>query len=118
MLSTLALFISGLVVVLEARKRPSFPRLEINPGIIQRDLLFFFFGYSLGLYAAFAPDRWKPYLMGMLLGSYLFYVFLTLRRTPAHGQAPDLRPLFFSARKNRPTASSSSFFKLCLQSVC
>jgi cation:H+ antiporter len=102
MLSTLAFFISGLVVVLDARKRSSFPRLEINPGIIQRDLLFFFFGYSIGLCAAFAPDRWKAYLMGMLLGSYLFYVFLTLRRTSAHGQTPDLRPLFFSAGKNRP----------------
>jgi cation:H+ antiporter len=102
MLSTLAFCISGLVVVLEARKRPSFPRLEINPEIIQRDLLFFFFGYGLGLCAAFAPDRWKVYLMGMLLGSYLFYVFLTLRRTSAHGQTPDLRPLFFSAGKNRP----------------
>ena len=38
MLSTLAFFISGLVVVLEVRKRPNFPRLEINPGIIQREI--------------------------------------------------------------------------------
>jgi cation:H+ antiporter len=102
MLSTLAFFISGLVVVLEARKRASFPRLEVNPEIIQRDLLFFFFGYGLGLCAAFAPEEWKPYLMGVLLGSYCFYVFLTLRKTSAHGQTPDLHPLFFSAGKNRP----------------
>ena len=60
MLSTLAFFISGLVVVLDARKRSSFPRLEINPGIIQRDLLFFFFGYALGLSAFFAPEQWQP----------------------------------------------------------
>jgi cation:H+ antiporter len=102
MLSTLAFFISGLVVVLDARKRSNFPRLEINPGIIQRDLLFFFFGYSLGIGAAFAPDRWKTALMMMLLGGYVFYIFLTLRRTSAHGQTPDLHPLFFSAGRNRP----------------
>jgi cation:H+ antiporter len=103
MLSTLAFFISGLVVVLEARKRSSsFPNLEINPEIIRRDLIFFFFGYSTGLCAAIVPERWKPVLVGVLLGTYLLYIFLTLERTSTHGQSPDLRPLFFSPGKSRP----------------
>lgn len=102
MLSTLAFFISGLVVVLDARKRPGFPCLEITPGVIRRDLLFFFLGYSLGILAMFAPDRWGPALAVLLLGSYALYVFMTLRRTSSHSQNPDLRPLFFSARRSSP----------------
>jgi cation:H+ antiporter len=102
MLSTLAFFVSGLVVVLDARKRSNFPYLEIKPGVIQRDLLFFFFGYSLGLSAFIAPEQWKPAFVAVLLGSYCLYIFLTLKRTSAHGQTPDLRPLFFSAGRNRP----------------
>ncbi len=102
MLSTLAFFISGLVVVLDARKRSSFPNLEVEPGIIQRDLLFFFFGYILGLSAFIAPEQWQPTFVVVLLSSYFLYISLTLRRTSAHGQSPDLRPLFFSARRSRP----------------
>jgi cation:H+ antiporter len=103
MLSTLAFFISGLVVVLDARKRPGFPWLEITPGVIRRDLLFFFLGYSLGILAMFAPDQWDLAIAVALIGSYLLYVFLTLRKTSDHNSPhPDLRPLFFSARRNRP----------------
>ena len=117
MLSTLAFFISGLVVTLEARKRSSFPRLEINPEIIQRDLLFFFFGYGLGICAFFTPDRWKIALLMLLLGGYFFYIMLTLKRTSTHGQAPDLHPLFFSAGRSRPRfvmISLQVMFAVCL----
>ncbi|MGD0154301.1 MAG: sodium:calcium antiporter [Thermacetogeniaceae bacterium] len=102
MLSTLAFFISGLVVVLDARKRPDFPRLDINPGVIQRDLLFFFAGYSLGICALAAPLQYQHAFVLLLLGSYSLYVFLTLKRTSTHGQTADLRPLLFSAKRNRP----------------
>lgn len=101
MLSTLAFFISGLVVVLDARKRSNFPRLDIDAKVIQRDLLFFFCGYSLGLCALIAPDQWQNAFVLVLIGSYSLYVFLTLRRS-SHGQTADLRPLFFSAKRNRP----------------
>ncbi len=102
MLSTLAFFISGLVVVLDARKRSDFPRLDINPVVIQRDLLFFFGGYSLGVCALVAPAQYQHAFVLLLLGSYVLYVFLTLKRTSGHGQTADLRPLFFSAKRSRP----------------
>jgi cation:H+ antiporter len=103
MLSTLAFFLSGLVVILERRKRPDFPILQVQPGVIRRDLIFFFCGYSIGLLAAFTPDpmRKKIYAM-VLLAGYLFYVWLTLHGGRYEGQKSDLRPLFFSRKKNTP----------------
>ena len=37
-----------------------------------------------------------------LLGGYLLYLSLTIKRTDVHGLAPDLHPLLFSAGKGRP----------------
>ncbi len=102
MLSTLAFFISGLVVLLDARQRPDFPRLNVNPEVIQRDLLFFFSGYTIGISAVLVPERWRPVFVLALLASYSLYLYLTLRRSAASGQSLDLRPLLFSARRNRP----------------
>jgi cation:H+ antiporter len=103
MLSTLAFFISGLVVVLDARRRPDFPRLVINPGVIQRDLLFFFSGYTAGICAVLAPERWQFAFVAALIGSYCLYIYLTLKRSAHYGQSTDLRPLFFnSSRRARP----------------
>lgn len=102
MLSTLAFFISGLVVSVDAGKRPDFPNLRIDPRVIQRDLGFFFGGYSLGIGAAFIPGLVaKKIVAGGLLLWYSLYVFLTLRGGSA-GQPSSLRPLYFGVSKKKP----------------
>lgn len=103
MLSTLAFFISGFVVVLDRRKRFNFPALAVEPGVIRRDLAFFFGGYSLGLVAAFINSVYaKKFLALLLLVIYCVYVLLTLRGGKAVGQSSELRPLFFSMSKRNP----------------
>lgn len=103
MLSTLAFFISGLVVVLEARKRFDFPYLKVDERVVRRDLTFFFIGYALGLGAAFINNLMIKYLIAaFLIFWYCFYVWLTLRsgRTTTHNS--ELRPLYLSRSKKHP----------------
>lgn len=103
MLSTLAFFISGLVVVLDRRRRLYFPALSVEAGVIRRDLVFFFCGYTLGLGAAFIEEVYiKKILAIILLVLYSVYVFLTLRGGKAMEQTSELRPLFLSGSKGRP----------------
>jgi Ca2+/Na+ antiporter len=103
MLSTLAFFISGLVVVLEAKKRLDFPYLRVDERVIRRDITFFFVGYGLGLGAAFMTNPAFKYLIAaFLIGWYCLYVWLTLRSGRGAGHSSDLRPLYFSASKKTP----------------
>ncbi|MGB9792829.1 MAG: sodium:calcium antiporter [Thermacetogeniaceae bacterium] len=103
MLSTLAFFISGLVVVLDRRRRFHFPALAVEAGVIRRDLVFFFCGYTLGLGAAFIePAYVKKIIAAILLVLYSFYVFLTLRGGKTIEQSSELRPLIISGSKGRP----------------
>ncbi|CEO90415.1 sodium:calcium antiporter [Syntrophaceticus schinkii] len=103
MLSTLAFFISGLVVVLEAKKRLDFPYLRVDERVIRRDITFFFVGYGLGLGAAFMTNPAFKYLIAaFLIGWYCLYVWLTLRSGRGAGHSSDLRSLYFSASKKTP----------------
>lgn len=103
MLSTLAFFISGFVVVLDRRGRLNFPALGVEAGVIRRDLVFFFCGYTLGLGAAFINSVYIKKLVALiLLLIYCIYVFMTLRGGKAMGHSSELRPLFFSMSKQRP----------------
>lgn len=103
MLSTLAFFISGLVVVLEANKRLDFPYLRVDERVIRRDITFFFFGYSLGLGAAFIANPAIKYLIAVfLIAWYCLYVWLTLRSGRSAGHSSEVRPLYFSTSKNNP----------------
>lgn len=103
MLSTLGFFISGLVVVLEARKRFDFPHLRVDERVIKRDLFFFFVGYSLGLSAALIENDVFDYLIALfLIGWYCLYVWLTLRTGAEIEHNTELNPLYFSRSKQNP----------------
>ncbi len=103
MLSTLAFFISGLVVVLEAKKRLDFPYLIVDDVIIKRDIIFFFIGYSIGLGAAFIDNTIIQYLIAaFLIVWYSFYVWLSLNMGRSVGDSSELRPLYFSFSKKNP----------------
>ncbi|MGB4504498.1 MAG: sodium:calcium antiporter, partial [Syntrophaceticus sp.] len=114
MLSTLAFFISGFVVVLEARKRLDFPYLLVDERVIRRDISFFFVGYSLGIGAAFVVSPTLKYIIAAFLISwYCFYVWLTLRSGKSAGHSSDLRPLYFSKSKKNPRLLLIIFQVVC-----
>jgi cation:H+ antiporter len=103
MLSTLAFFISGSVVVLEAKKRLDFPHLIVDDVVIRRDIFFFIIGYSIGLGAAFIESTIIQYLVAaFLITWYFLYVWLTLNMGRSVGNSSELRPLYFSLFKKSP----------------
>jgi cation:H+ antiporter len=103
MLSTLGFFISGLVVVLEARRRFDFPHLRVDDRIIRRDFFFFFIGYSIGLAAAFIDYHLIQYLIAaFLIFWYVLYVWFTLHSGKEIGHSTELNTLYFSRTKQNP----------------
>lgn len=103
MLSTLAFFISGLTVVLDRKRRFDFPSLRVDYHTINRDLVYFFLGYSIGIGAAFIEVVWiKKVLAAVLLFIYAVYVYLTLQGNQGSTHSSELRPLFFSSSRHNP----------------
>ncbi|HEX8941356.1 MAG TPA: hypothetical protein VF763_14470 [Candidatus Limnocylindrales bacterium] len=104
MLATLAMFVTGLAVVLLARRRATGEGMVVDTGVLGTDIRFFAVGYALAIAAAFLPQephwtRWAVALV--LLGLYAVYVrshFVTEAAEEAADDAaeaaePDLAPL-------------------------
>ncbi len=81
MLATLALFVTGLAVIL-FRKRRGKEVLSINGQLIRRDLKFFLIAYTIAAMAAFVPEdmAWVRWMVGScLIPLYVYYVWVTMR---------------------------------------
>ncbi len=78
MLTTLALFITGLAIVLFARGGRRTTVLRVNSRVLGRDIRFFLIGYSIAIAAAFIPSSLqavKVVLAVLICGLYVFYVY-------------------------------------------
>ncbi|AFC99002.1 Ca2+/Na+ antiporter [Methanocella conradii HZ254] len=98
MLSTLAIFICGLSVLIFARRRNT-RTLHINGHIIRRDLVFFLLAYSLAAIAAFVPPSlglFKTLLGFTLIPLYIVYTIYTLK-TGEVGSSEGLKALYFDS---------------------
>jgi len=81
MLSTLALLVCGLSVLVFARRRRT-KVLHVNGGLIRRDLRFFLFAFTLAAASAFIPLEFgfiKPVVGISLLLLYIMYSYMTLK---------------------------------------
>lgn len=97
MLSTLALFLCGLSVLLFARRRNT-RTLHVNGHLIRRDLKFFLLAYSLAAIAAFVPPEYsifKTVLGFTLIPLYIVYTIYTLKTGEA-AVGEDLKDLYFN----------------------
>jgi cation:H+ antiporter len=102
MLATLALFISGLSVLLFAKRRNTHT-LHVNSALIRRDLSFFILAYSLAAVAAFVPPSlglFKTAVGFLLIPLYIVYTVYTLR-TGETGGGEDLKGLYFDSVARR-----------------
>lgn len=105
MLSTLALCIAGVAVVINRRKRPSYPRLHINPAVMRRDLGFFLLVYTVAILAAFLNSRPLKLIVALgLVGAYTVYVYLTLKGSGEQGSGgeEDLSLLYLARKSMSP----------------
>jgi len=77
MLSTLAMFVTGMGVLAFRARRSSGTTLAVDTGVLAHDLRYFFIGYTLAIGAAFLPPdlsigRWLVAVV--LIGLYAWYV--------------------------------------------
>ncbi len=77
MLSTLAMFVTGLAVVISARRRLARDRMPVDADVLVKDMRTFLVAYAIAIGAAFLPadlDILKPAVGVVLLVMYAWYV--------------------------------------------
>ncbi len=97
MLSTLAMFVTGVAVLAVARSRPSADRMPVDPAVIAHDMRYFAVAYAVAIGAAFLPLEpvWPKWVVAAgLLGIYAWYVKAHFEADP-EVDAEDLAPLRF-----------------------
>jgi cation:H+ antiporter len=97
MLATLAMFVTGLAVLYQARTRPTGDRMLINTEVVGKDIRYFLVAYTVALAAAFLPSGAGIARLGVaavLLVIYGFYVRAHFIADPDI-DATDLAPLRF-----------------------
>lgn len=95
MLATLAMFVTGVAVLIVARRRPEGDAMLVDTTVLAHDMRFFVVAYALAIAVAFVPadivwPRWV--VAGGLLLIYAFYVRQHLGAEGGGGD-PDLAPL-------------------------
>ncbi|MFL5685790.1 MAG: sodium:calcium antiporter [Chloroflexota bacterium] len=95
MLSTLAMFVTGVGVLAFRARRATGTTLAVDTGVLSHDLRYFFVGYTLAIGAAFLPSdlligRWI--IAVILIGLYAWYVKGHLTGE-ASDHSADLAPL-------------------------
>ncbi len=96
MLSTLAMFVTGIAVVLYARGGRRGTGMKVNVGVLGRDVGFFIVGYSIAVGTAFLPAElaWLKWVAAALLVVlYAVYVRLHFTDEPEPGDPEELSQL-------------------------
>ena len=85
MLSTLAMFVTGVAVLSFSRTRGRLTDLRVNVRVLGRDVVFFVVGYAIAIGTAFVPAEleWVRWVAAaVLLVIYAYYVRLHFRDEP------------------------------------
>ena len=93
MLSTLAMFVTGVAVLATRRRRASGESMTVDTGVLGHDMAYFALAYAVAIGAAFLPVEmeWPRRLVAaFLIGVYAYYVIGHLRADAAahEGLAP------------------------------
>jgi cation:H+ antiporter len=104
MLSTLAMFVTGLAVILVARRGKRGTGMAVNVTILGRDVVFFLVAYAIAIGTAFLPAdldavRWGVASVLVLL--YAFYVRAHFTDPVEPGDASELNRLHLSRLTQR-----------------
>jgi len=110
MLGTLALFISGLAVIWNRKKRDDYPILRVDSVVMRRDMEYFLLLYGLAIAASFLGSHpvIKVFMAMVLFCSYGVYVLKTLRcegDTCHLVEESDLEPCYFAPKSHDPQIS-------------
>ena len=97
MLSTLAMFVTGVAILAFRRRRATGGELRIDAGVIAHDMRYFAIAYGLAIGSAFLPQEpvWIRWIAAAaLIGIYAWYVRGHLRADAAE-EEEELAPLRF-----------------------
>lgn len=97
MLSTLAMFVTGIAVLAVARRRPAGDVMPVDTHVLAHDMRYFAIAYAFAIGAAFLPldPVWPKWLVAaLLIGIYVWYVKAHFEADP-DVDAEDLAPLRF-----------------------
>jgi cation:H+ antiporter len=97
MLSTLAMFVTGVAVLIVARKRPLGDVMPVDTTVLAHDMRYFAIAYAIAVGAAFLPLEpvWLKWIVAaVLIGIYAWYVKAHFEADP-NVDAVDLAPLRF-----------------------
>jgi cation:H+ antiporter len=110
MLSTLAMFVTGVGVVLFARGERRSTNLSVNVRVLGRDVVFFLVAYAVAIGMAFLPEELRglkwPVAMGLLI-LYAVYVRAHFADETGETDTADLRRLHLSRLAERVRGESS-----------
>jgi cation:H+ antiporter len=107
MLSTLAMFVTGVAVLIVARKRTTGDRMKVDTRVLAHDMRYFAIAYALAIGAAFLPLEpvWLKWIVAVvLIGIYAWYVKGHFE-ADADVDASDLAPLRFHRLDRRAHAA-------------
>jgi cation:H+ antiporter len=97
MLSTLAMFVTGIAVLYVARKRPTGDDMLVDTHVLAHDIRYFVIAYAIAIGAAFLPLEpvWLKWIVAVvLIGIYAWYVKAHFEADP-EVDVEDLAPLRF-----------------------
>jgi cation:H+ antiporter len=104
MLSTLAMFVTGLAIVIVARRGRRGTEMAVNVRILGRDVVFFLVAYTVAIASAFLPadlrvGRWA--VAAALVVLYAIYVRAHFTDPAEEGDASDLNQLHLTRLADR-----------------
>jgi cation:H+ antiporter len=97
MLSTLAMFVTGIAVLYVGRRRATGDVMQVDTGVLAHDIRYFAIAYAIAIGAAFLPLEpvWLKWIVAVvLIGLYAWYVKGHFEADP-DVDAADLAPLRF-----------------------
>ncbi len=97
MLSTLAMFVTGVAVLISARRRPAGDVMPVDTRVLAHDMRYFAVAYAIAIGAAFLPIEpdWPKWVVAaVLLGIYAWYVKGHFAEAAAEEES-ELAPLRF-----------------------
>jgi cation:H+ antiporter len=95
MLATLAMFVTGVAVLIVGRRRPDGDVMRVDTAVLAHDMRFFAIAYAIAIGAAFLPvdPTWLKWIVAaVLIGIYSWYVKGHFEADP-DTDAEDLVPL-------------------------
>jgi cation:H+ antiporter len=114
MLSTLAMFVTGVAVLAMARNRPGRDVMPVDTVVLAHDMRYFAIAYGLAIAAAFLPFElpWLKWIVAaVLIGIYVWYVKGHFEADP-DVDADDLAPLRFRKLDDRASLADPTVPRL------